>query len=68
MFQITKQAQGRRGAFVKVVQLEGEDFAVIVRYPDDGRYHQKYIGPDLFKAEEIYAQELEKISSAGATD
>jgi len=68
MFQITKQAQGQCGSFVKLVQFEGDDFAVIVRYPDDGRYHQKYIGPDFFKAEEVYAQELEKITGAGASN
>lgn len=60
MFRITRQVQGRHGAFVKLVQLDSEDFAVIVRSPYDMRLHQRYIGPDLGKAEEIFNQEISK--------
>lgn len=57
MFQIAKQTEGPGGAFVKLVHLESDDFAVVVRYPSDGRLHQRYIGPDFMKAEEIYGLE-----------
>jgi hypothetical protein len=62
MFWITRQAQGKHGAFVKLAQLDSEDFAVIVRSPYDMRLHQRYIGPDLGKAEEIFSQEISKMT------
>jgi hypothetical protein len=63
MFQIAKQAEGIGGSFVKLVQLESEDFAVIVRVPRDSKLHQRYIGPDFMKAEEVFNQELMKVKS-----
>lgn len=60
MFRITKHAEGQRGAFVKLVHLDTDDFAVIVRSQSDGRLHHKYIGPDLSKAEEIFNVEIAK--------
>ncbi len=62
MFQITRQVQGKHGAFVKLAQLDSEDFAVIVRSPYDMRLHQRYIGPDLSKAEEIFNHEISKLA------
>ena len=53
---------GAKGAFVKLVQLDTEDFAVIVRSQMDGRLHHKYIGPDQSKAEEIFLSESEKLN------
>ncbi len=63
MFQVAKQTGGRKGSFVKLVQLESDDFAVVVRYPSDSRLCQRYIGPDFYKAEEIFSAEVEKITS-----
>jgi len=63
MFQITKQARGDRGSFVKLVQLDADDFAVIVRAPSDVRLHHRYIGPDPAKAEEIFNAELGKLNT-----
>jgi hypothetical protein len=62
MFRITRQIQGRHGAFVKLAQLDSEDFAVIVRSPHDMRLQQRYIGPDPGKAEEIFSQEISKMA------
>jgi len=62
MFRITRQIQGRHGAFVKLAQLDSEDFAVIVRSPHDMRLQQRYIGPDLGKAEEIFSQEISRMA------
>ena len=61
MFRIEKQAQGPDGGFVKLVHLNSDDFAVIVRHPGKGRLHQRYIGPDLTKAEEVFGEEAKKI-------
>ena len=65
MFSITKQAQGDDGAFVKLVQLDSDDFAVIVRFPSDVRLHNRYIGPDLSKAEEVFGSEASKFTVRG---
>jgi hypothetical protein len=62
MFQIAKQARGDRGAFVKLIQLDADDFAVIVRAPSDVRLHHRYIGPDPAKAEEIFSAEAGKLN------
>jgi hypothetical protein len=62
MFHLTRQAQGRHGSFVKLAQFDSEDYAVIVRSPFDMRLHQRYIGPDLAKAEEIFTSEVTKIA------
>jgi hypothetical protein len=62
MFQIAKQARGDRGAFVKLIQLDADDFAVIVRAPSDVRLHHRYIGPDPAKAEEIFNAESGKLN------
>ena len=62
MFHLTRQAQGRLGSFVKLAQFDSEDYAVIVRSPFDMRLHQRYIGPDLAKAEEIFTSEVTKIA------
>jgi hypothetical protein len=61
MFRIEKHAEGDHGAFVKLIQLNGEDFAVVVRSPSDGRLHHRYIGPDLSKAEEVFNAEVAKL-------
>jgi hypothetical protein len=62
MFCITKQAQGKRGSFIKLVQLDSDDYAVIVRPPSEGRLQHLYVGPDLAKAEEVFDMELDKLS------
>ncbi len=61
MFQIAKQAQGDRGSFVKLIRLDPDDFAVIVRAPADVRLHHRYIGPDPLKAEEIFNAEVGRL-------
>jgi hypothetical protein len=61
MFTVTKHEEGPKGAFIKLVQLESEDFAVITRCSGDGRLHHKYIGPDLTEAEEVFQMEAGKI-------
>jgi hypothetical protein len=63
MFQVAKQTGGRKGSFVKLVQFESDDFAVVVRYPSDSRLCQRYIGPDFYKAEEIFSAEVDKITA-----
>ena len=65
MFQITRQATGSSGGFVKLVKLDEDDYAVIVRYPADGRLHNRYMGPDSNKAEEIFTSEVRKLTSEG---
>ncbi len=62
MFHVTKQALGDDGAFVKLVQLDSDDFAVIVRRPSDVRLHNRYIGPDLSTAEEVYNIEASRFA------
>lgn len=62
MFSITKQAQGKRGSFVKLVQLDTEDYAVIVRPPSEGRLQHRYVGPDLSKAEEVFETEMVRLA------
>jgi hypothetical protein len=64
MFRITKHAEGDHGAFVKLIQLAGDDFAVVVRAPMDGRLHHRYIGPDPSKAEEVFTTEVAKLPVA----
>lgn len=59
---MAKHAEGQRGSFVKLVHLDTEDYAVIVRSPIDGRLHHKYIGPDVSKAEEIFSIEAGKLA------
>jgi len=61
MFRVTKHAEGGRGAFVKLIYLDSDDFAVIVRAPEDGRLQHLYIGPDSSKAEEVFAGEVRKL-------
>jgi hypothetical protein len=61
MFTISKQALGKRGAFVKLVQLDSEDYAVVVRPPLDGRLQHRYVGPDLPTAEEVFDSEAAKL-------
>jgi hypothetical protein len=65
MFQITKQATGDRGSFIRLVKLDSDDYTVIVRLPEDGRLHHLYMGPDLVKAEEIFSQEAAKLAVPG---
>jgi len=62
MFRITRQAQGKHGSFVKLAQFDSEDYAVIVRSPFDMRLHQRYIGPDLAKADEIFTAEVTRMA------
>jgi len=61
MFKVTKHAEGGRGAFVKLIYLDSDDYAVIVRTPEDGRLQHLYIGPDLSKAEEVFVGEVRKL-------
>jgi hypothetical protein len=61
MFQVTKHAEGGRGAFVKLIHLDSDDFAVVVRTPQDGRLQHRYIGPDPSKAEEVFGNEVRKL-------
>ena len=61
MFSITKQVLGEDGAFVKLVQLDSDDFTVIVRFSSDVRLHNRYIGPDLSTAEEVFDSEVSKL-------
>ena len=63
MFTIAKEASGNQGSFVRLVRLDADDFAVIVRYPSDGRLRYLYIGPDPNKAEEVFTSEIQKPSS-----
>jgi hypothetical protein len=63
MFQIARQIEGGGGSFVKLVQLDSDDFAVIVRYPSEGKLYHQYMGPDFSAAEEIFNREVEKIAS-----
>lgn len=58
MFTITRQAHGRQGAFVKLVRLESDDYAVIVRPPGEGGLQNRYLGPDLSRAEAIFDKEV----------
>jgi len=46
-----------------LVRLDEDDYAVIVRYPADGRLHNRYMGPDSNKAEEIFGSEFKKLGS-----
>ena len=46
---------------MRLVKLSSEDYTVIVRAPDDGRLLNKYMGPDLSKAEEVFNTEIEKL-------
>jgi hypothetical protein len=62
MFQIVKHAQGSKGAFVKLVHLDSDDYSVIVRLPEHGRLHHKYIGPDWTKADEVFQVEASRLN------
>ncbi len=61
MFTIIQHAEGERGSFIKLVQLEGDDFVVVIRDPNDGRLKHRYVGPDQVKAEESFASESRKL-------
>jgi hypothetical protein len=63
MFQIAKQARGERGSFVKLVYLDSDDFAVIVRYPSDSKLHHAYIGPDSSEAERVFDKEVLQVTA-----
>lgn len=62
MFQIVKHTQGSKGAFVKLVRLDSDDYSVIVRLPEHGRLHHKYIGPDWTKADEVFEAETSRLN------
>ncbi len=64
MFEVTKQATGYSGALVRLVRLDTDDYTVIVRLPKDARFHHRYMGPDLVKAEEVFQQEVKKLPPA----
>jgi hypothetical protein len=57
MFQIAKKTQGPGGSFVKLAQLDSDDFVVVVRRPREVRLTHRYVGPDFYKAEEMFDQE-----------
>jgi hypothetical protein len=61
MFEIQKQKEGMGGSFVRLVKLSSDDYTVIVRSPDDGRLLNRYMGPDLSKAEEVFNSEIDKL-------
>lgn len=61
MFNVTKEVLGENGEFVRLVQLDSEDFAVIVRLPSDVRLHNRYIGPDLSIAEDVFEAEVAQL-------
>lgn len=61
MFEIVRQTTGEKGSFVRLVKLESEDYTVVVRLPEDGRLHHRYMGPDIVKAEEVFHQEVGKL-------
>ena len=61
MFQILKQTDGLRGSFVRLIKMGVDDFTVLIRSSDDGRFHHRYVGPDLIKAEEIFTSESDKL-------
>ena len=61
MFEITKEATGHRVALVRLVKLDTDDFTVIVRLAKDARFHHRYMGPDMAKAEEVFHQEVENL-------
>ena len=63
MFQIAKQAQGERGSFVKLVHLDSDDFAVIVRHSSDDKLHHVYIGPDSSEAERVFDREITQVTA-----
>ena len=63
MFQVAKESHGEKGAFVKLVELDSDDFVVIVRYPSDARLQHRYVGPDFMKAEEVFDFETEKVGA-----
>lgn len=63
MFQIAKEVHGDNGAFVKLAQLESDDFAVILRSASDGRLQHLYIGPDQRKAEEVFEGAKERLTT-----
>ncbi len=63
MFRIIKQTDATNGVFVKLVHLEGDDFAVILRASSDGKLIHKYIGPDSAKADEVFEAESAKLFS-----
>ncbi len=63
MFQIAKQFSGDQGSFVKLVHLDSEDFAVILRSASDGKLHHLYIGPDQHKAEEVFEGAVQNVAS-----
>jgi hypothetical protein len=67
MFSITKQAEGPGGAFVKLVKLDEDDYAVIIRHSTDGKLHNRYIGPDSSKAEEVFVSEVRKLAADEGT-
>lgn len=68
MFQIVKQTGGKHGAFVRLVRLDSDDFAVIVRHAQDSRLHHRYVGPDQTKAEEVFDQESSLLEKERAVD
>ena len=61
MFEIVRQTTGEKGSFVRLIKLDSEDYTVIVRLPEDGRLHHRYMGPDMVKAEEVFRQEVGKL-------
>jgi hypothetical protein len=68
MFQIAKRAQGPGGAFVKLAQLDSDDFVVVVRRPREVGLAHKYVGPDFYKAEDVFNKESQAMLKAGTLD
>lgn len=65
MFQIIKQTEGVHGSFVRLIKLGTDDFTVLLRASDDGRFYHRYVGPDSAKAEEVFTIESQRISRKG---
>ncbi|MFA6220882.1 MAG: hypothetical protein WC647_01065 [Desulfomonilaceae bacterium] len=46
---------------MRLIKMGVDDFTVLIRSSDDGRFHHRYVGPDLIKAEEIFTSESDKL-------
>ena len=68
MYQITKQTTGERGSFVRLIKFDSDDFTVIVRLPEDGRLHHRYMGPDQRMAEEVFSRETARLNVPGMNE
>jgi hypothetical protein len=61
MFKVIKHAAGHEGAFVKLVRVADDDYAVVVRNPSEAKLNHRYIGPDPGNADEVFEAEAGKL-------